>query len=113
MYTNALTPQQFQQEDTQMAKLKTASHYLTYSKSPKAFWAKQHVGLKFDPKTQLFIENLAMQLDTLEGVDSERMPGALEDLWVRVHIETELEFANTQQPRPSVHTDYPWLDHWS
>jgi hypothetical protein len=109
MYPTALTPEEFEQENSQLAKLKTALQHVTYSKPRDTYLAKELIGFKFDPKLELFIENLAMRIDELAGTNSERMKYELEKLWIEVHIETELEYANTQ-PKHNTTIDLPWLD---
>ena len=109
MYPTALTPKEFQKENSQLAKLRIALEHITYSKPRDTYLAKQFIGFKFDPKLDLFIENLAMRIDELAGTDSERMKYELEKLWVEVHIETELEYANTPPPKPDL-IDYSWLN---
>jgi hypothetical protein len=109
MYPTALTPEQFQQENSQLAKLKIALQHISHSKPRDTYLAKKFIGFKFDPKLELFIENLAMRIDELTGTDSEQMKYELEKLWVEVHIETELEYANTPPPKPDL-IDLPWLN---
>jgi hypothetical protein len=109
MYPTALTPEEFEQENSKLAKLKIALQHITYSKPRDTYLAKEFIGFQFDPKLELFIENLAMRIDELAGTDSERMKYELEKLWIEVHIETELEYANTQ-PKHSTIIDLPWLD---
>ena len=109
MYPDALTPEQFQQENSRLAKLRVALQHLAYSKPHDTYLAQEFIGFKFDPKLELFVENLAMRIDELEGTESERLKYALQKLWIEVHIETELEFANTQ-PKLNATDWLPWLD---
>lgn len=109
MYPDALTPEEFQQENSRLAKLRIALEHITYSKPRDTYLAQEFIGFKFDPKLEMFIENLAMRIDELAGTESERLKFELEKLWIEVHIETELEFANLK-PIPSTHIDLPWLD---
>jgi hypothetical protein len=109
MYPNALTPEQFQQENSKVAKLKIALEHISHCKPHNRYLAKEFIGFKFDPKLELFVENLAMRIEGLAGTESERMKYELEKLWVEVHIETELEYANTPPSKPDL-IDYSWLD---
>lgn len=108
MYPTALTPEEFQQENSHLAKLRIALEHITYSKPRDTYLAKELIGFEFDPKLELFIENLAMRIDELAGTESEQIKYELQKLWVEVHIETELEFANTQ-PKYGAEIDLPWL----
>lgn len=109
MYPTSLTPEQFQQENSELNKLKIALEHISHSKPRDTYLAKQFIGFKFDPKLELFIQNLAMRIDELAGTESERMQYELEKLWIEVHIETELEYANTPPLKPDL-IDYSWLD---
>lgn len=109
MYPTALTPEEFEQENSRLAKLKIALEHITYSKPRDTYLAKEFIGFKFDPKLELFIENLAMRIDELAGTESERLKYELEKLWIEVHIETELEFANIKT-NPCAEISLPWLD---
>ena len=93
MYPNALSKEEFDKENSTLAKLKIAYEHINYSKPRDTYLAKQFIGFKFDPNLKLFIQNLAMRIDELEGTDSEQMEYELEKLWIEVHIETELEYA--------------------
>lgn len=109
MYSTALSKEEFEEENSVLAKLKIAQDHITYSKPRDTYLAKQFIDFKFDPKLELFIQNLAMRIDELEGTESERMEYELQKLWIEVHVETELEYArDTKNPNSYSEIDLPW-----
>jgi hypothetical protein len=108
MYPDALTKAEFKEENSPLNKLLIAYQHIKYSKPKDYYLVKKFINFETDPKLDLFVENLSLRLDELEGIDSEQILWALKDLWIETHIETEIEFSYLQKPKSTSNNDLPW-----
>jgi hypothetical protein len=106
MYPQALTPKDFEKEQPTY-KDKVEDAYELLSKGCTPYQAARYIDYYTSERTDLFIENLALNMDELEGLEPEERWNQLKDLWLRIHVETELEYL--RKPKQTHSVEFPWL----